>query len=167
MFNLIGVVDIFLPQLLLYPNAASPLNGAAAILLLRDAAAFQAHVREHTRIHANPARVHLPPSDAAPPDDEDVLQSSTSSSSSPSQWAASAEEIPRKLSVTSVAAPLPTLVVHAHLSPRASASAAGTARKRTLSAALPESEAPALAVHDDDDDDDETPAVDEADAFSL
>ena len=166
MFNLVGVVDVFLPQLLLYPNAASPLNGAAASLLLRDVAAFQAHVREHTRMHADPARVHLPPSDAAPPDDNgDALDTASSSS----QMAASADETQRELSGTSVVAPPPPIDAYTHLSPRAIASAAGSARKRTLSAALTDSEAPAVAAHDDDDNDDAEvpPAGDEADAFSL
>ncbi|KAK4053359.1 ubiquitin-conjugating enzyme E2 H [Microbotryomycetes sp. JL221] len=37
MFDMINIFEVFLPQLLRYPNAADPLNGEAAALLMRDA----------------------------------------------------------------------------------------------------------------------------------
>ena len=36
MFDMINIFEVFLPQLLRYPNAADPLNGEAAALLMRD-----------------------------------------------------------------------------------------------------------------------------------
>ena len=36
MYDLVNVFEIFLPQLLLYPNPTDPLNGEAAALLLRQ-----------------------------------------------------------------------------------------------------------------------------------
>lgn len=45
---------MFLPQLLLYPNAADPLNGAAAALYLRDVACFNKTVQAHVARHASP-----------------------------------------------------------------------------------------------------------------
>ena len=36
MFDLINVFEVFLPQLLLYPNPPDPLYGEAAALLMRE-----------------------------------------------------------------------------------------------------------------------------------
>ena len=55
--DLINVFEVFLPQLLLYPNAADPLNGEAAALLTREPAAYAAKVRDYVRRYANPEDV--------------------------------------------------------------------------------------------------------------
>lgn len=52
MYDLRNVFNVFLPQLLLYPNPADPLNGAAAALMIRDKDAYKARVLEHVRKHA-------------------------------------------------------------------------------------------------------------------
>lgn len=54
MFDLLNVFEVFLPQLLLYPNAADPLNGEAAALYLKDPERFKDRVRDHIRRHATP-----------------------------------------------------------------------------------------------------------------
>ncbi len=54
MYDLVNIVDIFLPQLLLYPNASDPLNADAAAMLLRDPISYASRVREHTKKHASP-----------------------------------------------------------------------------------------------------------------
>ncbi|ORY43252.1 ubiquitin-conjugating enzyme/RWD-like protein [Leucosporidium creatinivorum] len=47
MFDMINIFEVFLPQLLRYPNAADPLNGEAAALLMRDAKAYDVKVKEY------------------------------------------------------------------------------------------------------------------------
>ena len=44
MFDLINVFEVFLPQLLRYPNPSDPLNGEAAAMLIRDPAGFDLKV---------------------------------------------------------------------------------------------------------------------------
>ncbi|EDQ91019.1 uncharacterized protein MONBRDRAFT_15454 [Monosiga brevicollis MX1] len=45
MYELLNIFEVFLPQLLLYPNAADPLNGEAASLLLNDPERYKQTVR--------------------------------------------------------------------------------------------------------------------------
>jgi ubiquitin-conjugating enzyme E2 H len=39
------VFEVFLPQLLLYPNPSDPLNGEAAALMMRDRPAYEQKVK--------------------------------------------------------------------------------------------------------------------------
>ena len=59
MYDLVNVFDVFLPQLLLYPNPEDPLNDDAARMMRADPARFAEKVRELTRAHASPERVTL------------------------------------------------------------------------------------------------------------
>ena len=43
--DLINVFEVFLPQLLLYPNPSDPLNGEAASLLMREPQMYNQRVR--------------------------------------------------------------------------------------------------------------------------
>ena len=43
--DLLNVFDIFLPQLLLYPNPADPLNGEAAALMMREPERYTERIR--------------------------------------------------------------------------------------------------------------------------
>jgi ubiquitin-protein ligase len=43
--ELVNVFEVFLPQLLLYPNPTDPLNGEAAALMLREPDMYKAKVR--------------------------------------------------------------------------------------------------------------------------
>jgi len=44
MYDLINIFDIFLPQLLLYPNPADPLNAEAAALNMKNPDKFKERV---------------------------------------------------------------------------------------------------------------------------
>lgn len=43
--DLVNVFEVFLPQLLMYPNAADPLNSDAAALMMQDRAAYELKVK--------------------------------------------------------------------------------------------------------------------------
>ena len=43
--DLVNIFDVFIPQLLRYPNPSDPLNGEAASLLMRDASAYNDKVK--------------------------------------------------------------------------------------------------------------------------
>lgn len=46
--DLLNVFEVFLPQLLLYPNASDPLNGDAASLMMKDKKLYDQKVKgEH------------------------------------------------------------------------------------------------------------------------
>jgi len=52
MFDMINIFEVFLPQLLRYPNPADPLNGDAAVLLLREPKTYEAKVRDYVSRYA-------------------------------------------------------------------------------------------------------------------
>ncbi|CAL5214854.1 unnamed protein product [Lathyrus oleraceus] len=54
MFDLVNVFEVFLPQLLMYPNAADPLNSDAAALMMQDRAAYELKVKEYCEKYAKP-----------------------------------------------------------------------------------------------------------------
>ena len=43
--DLVNVFEVFLPQLLLYPNPSDPLNGEAAALMMRDRNTYEQRVK--------------------------------------------------------------------------------------------------------------------------
>ena len=45
MFDMINIFEVFLPQLLRYPNPTDPLNGEAAALLMRDPKTYDLKVK--------------------------------------------------------------------------------------------------------------------------
>jgi hypothetical protein len=45
MFDMINIFEVFLPQLLRYPNPTDPLNGEAASLLLREPKGYDVKVK--------------------------------------------------------------------------------------------------------------------------
>lgn len=57
MFDLVNVFEVFLPQLLLYPNPTDPLNGEAAALMMRDRQVYEQKVKEYCARYAKPEDV--------------------------------------------------------------------------------------------------------------
>lgn len=49
MFDMINIFEVFLPQLLRYPNPTDPLNGEAAALLMREPKSYEAKVKGKRR----------------------------------------------------------------------------------------------------------------------
>lgn len=54
MYDLSNIFDVFLPQLLTYPNPTDPLNGEAAALQMREPERYAAKVREYVQKYARP-----------------------------------------------------------------------------------------------------------------
>ena len=52
MFDLVNIFEVFLPQLLRYPNASDPLNSDAAALLLDNEEKYNCKVREYVLKYA-------------------------------------------------------------------------------------------------------------------
>lgn len=52
MFDLINIFEVFLPQLLRYPNPSDPLNGEAAATLMRDPKSYDAKVKDYVQRYA-------------------------------------------------------------------------------------------------------------------
>ena len=52
MYDLVNIFDIFLPQLLTYPNPADPMNGEAAWLYVEDKEGYEKRVRDVVKKHA-------------------------------------------------------------------------------------------------------------------
>ncbi|KAH7577387.1 hypothetical protein JRO89_XS01G0243200 [Xanthoceras sorbifolium] len=52
MFDLLNIFEVFLPQLLLYPNPSDPLNGDAASLMMKDQKQYEQRVKEYCERYA-------------------------------------------------------------------------------------------------------------------
>ncbi|KAL8892448.1 MAG: hypothetical protein Q9215_000589 [Flavoplaca cf. flavocitrina] len=53
MFDMINIFEVFLPQLLRYPNPTDPLNGEAAAMLMRDQKTYDIKVKEYVARYAS------------------------------------------------------------------------------------------------------------------
>ncbi|KAI9791001.1 MAG: Ubiquitin-conjugating enzyme E2 8 [Peltula sp. TS41687] len=52
MFDMINIFEVFLPQLLRYPNPTDPLNGEAAAMLMREPKGYEAKVKDYVQRYA-------------------------------------------------------------------------------------------------------------------
>ncbi|VFQ67650.1 unnamed protein product [Cuscuta campestris] len=80
MFDLVNVFEVFLPQLLLYPNPSDPLNGEAAALMMRDRATYEQRVKEFCEKHAKPSDAGVVPEEKS--SDEELSEDDGCASSS-------------------------------------------------------------------------------------
>lgn len=53
MYDMINIFEVFLPQLLRYPNPTDPLNGEAAALLMREPKSYDAKVKGNSALFAH------------------------------------------------------------------------------------------------------------------
>ncbi|KIY49232.1 ubiquitin-conjugating enzyme E2 8 [Fistulina hepatica ATCC 64428] len=67
MFDMMNIFEVFLPQLLRYPNPSDPLNGEAAAMLMHHPKEYDAKVREYVQRYASKDAM----SDKDGDDDED------------------------------------------------------------------------------------------------
>ena len=51
MYDMINIFEVFLPQLLRYPNPTDPLNGEAAALMMREPKGYEAKVKGGSKSH--------------------------------------------------------------------------------------------------------------------
>lgn len=54
MYDLVNIFEVFLPQLLTYPNPTDPLNGEAAQLSMREPEKYRQKVVEYVKRYAKP-----------------------------------------------------------------------------------------------------------------
>lgn len=59
MFDMINIFEVFLPQLLRYPNPADPLNGEAAALLMREPKSYDAKVKGRRSWHSDARKAEI------------------------------------------------------------------------------------------------------------
>ncbi|EMC99694.1 hypothetical protein BAUCODRAFT_30071 [Baudoinia panamericana UAMH 10762] len=72
MYDMINIFEVFLPQLLRYPNPTDPLNGEAAALMMRDLKSYDAKVKEYVGKYATKDHVDDAGNDS---DDSDEMSS--------------------------------------------------------------------------------------------
>ncbi|CRG97355.1 ubiquitin-conjugating enzyme, putative [Plasmodium gallinaceum] len=53
LYSLVNVFEVFLPQLLTYPNPSDPLNSDAASLLMKDKNIYEEKVKEYVKLYAS------------------------------------------------------------------------------------------------------------------
>ena len=77
MFDLINIFDVFLPQLLAYPNASDPLNSEAAATLMREPERYKKNVRDYIEKYAKEEDAKFEKQQDEEDEEEDSLSSAS------------------------------------------------------------------------------------------
>ncbi|KAK6003322.1 hypothetical protein QM012_001167 [Aureobasidium pullulans] len=72
MYEMVNIFEVFLPQLLRYPNPTDPLNGEAAALMMREPKSYEAKVKEYVSKYASKEAAEDAGEDS---DDDDEMSS--------------------------------------------------------------------------------------------
>ncbi|KAI0254383.1 ubiquitin-conjugating enzyme [Lactifluus subvellereus] len=83
MFDMINIFEVFLPQLLRYPNPSDPLNGEAAALLMRHPKEYEQRVKEYVQRYATKEAANKNAGEGG--EDEDAEMSDVGSISEPGE----------------------------------------------------------------------------------
>ncbi|CAM8907376.1 unnamed protein product [Rhodiola kirilowii] len=73
MFDLVNIFEVFMPQLLLYPNPSDPLNGEAGALMMRNRTAYEQKVKEYCEKYAKPEDIGATGNEESSDDDDDEI----------------------------------------------------------------------------------------------
>lgn len=69
MFDVFNIFEVFLPQLLRYPNPSDPLNGDASSLLLNDKKLYESKVKDYVKRYASNSHLKIGEDDEASDDE--------------------------------------------------------------------------------------------------
>ncbi|KAF9311065.1 Ubiquitin-conjugating enzyme E2 8 [Podila horticola] len=72
MFDMINIFEVFLPQLLRYPNPTDPLNGEAAAMLMRDPAGYESKVKDYVSRYATKEAADAATDESSSEDDSSI-----------------------------------------------------------------------------------------------
>ncbi|TIA17101.1 hypothetical protein D6C83_08273 [Aureobasidium pullulans] len=87
---MVNIFEVFLPQLLRYPNPTDPLNGEAAALMMREPKSYEAKVKEYVTKYASREAAEDAGEDS---DDDDEMSSVGSFDSDDDEPAGNMDEI--------------------------------------------------------------------------
>ncbi|THV98979.1 hypothetical protein D6C86_00090 [Aureobasidium pullulans] len=90
MYEMVNIFEVFLPQLLRYPNPTDPLNGEAAALMMREPKSYEAKVKEYVTKYASREAAEDAGEDS---DDDDEMSSVGSFDSDDDEPAGNMDEI--------------------------------------------------------------------------
>lgn len=77
MYDLVNIFDVFLPQLLSYPNPSDPLNAEAAGMMIKDPERFKKKVKDYIERYAKEEHIKFKSQDEEEENDAASLSSAS------------------------------------------------------------------------------------------